>query len=55
MILKFLNKLAFWLQKRHMAGKITREVVTEGKAIFHPVDWSLKVTKKLLNFKVGHD
>lgn len=34
-----------------MAGKITREVVTEGKAIFHPVDWSLKVTKKLLNFE----
>ncbi|MGD0523088.1 MAG: hypothetical protein ABSA43_00800 [Candidatus Microgenomates bacterium] len=42
-ILKFFNQLAFWVQKRYMTGKITREVVTESKAIFHPVDWNHKI------------
>jgi hypothetical protein len=30
-----------------MAGKITREVVTEGKAIFHPIDWNSKINSML--------
>ncbi len=42
-MLRFMNKIAFWIQKRYMLGKITRETITESKAIFHPIDWSSKV------------
>jgi len=51
MIIKTLNLIAYWLQKHYMRGKITREIVELERAIFHPVDWSLKVTKKLLEYK----
>jgi len=42
-VLRFFNKLAFRIQKQHMQGKITREIVTEHKAIFHPVNRTRKV------------
>lgn len=38
----------FW----YMRGKRTTEVVTKGKAIFHPFDWSQLVLSKMELFKV---
>lgn len=37
------RRLQFW----HMRGKITREVVTKSRALFHPHDWSKVVLKRL--------
>jgi len=45
--LKFLEKLAFKMQYQHMKPKITREVVTKTRAIFHPQDLSKKVLERL--------
>ena len=36
----FVEKLAFWIQLEHMKSRITREVVTPTRALFHPQDWS---------------
>lgn len=44
----FLNKFAFKIQYFYMRNKITREIVTPTRAIFHPTDWGKKVLKKLL-------
>ena len=41
------EKLAFWFQYRYMRKKITREIVTPTRALFHPVDWSKFVLQKL--------
>ena len=43
----FLEKNAFNLQYHYMKPKITREVVTPTRAIFHPNDWGKVVIKKL--------
>lgn len=43
----YLNKLAFKFQFLYMKNKITREVVTPTRAIFHPNDWGKKVLNNL--------
>lgn len=45
--INLLEKIAFWLQYQYMKNKITREIVTQSKAIFHPNDWGKVVIKKL--------
>jgi hypothetical protein len=42
-----LEPIAFWLQHQYMRSKITREIVTPTRAIFHPNDWGKVVLKKL--------
>jgi predicted nucleotidyltransferase len=37
----------FWLQYQHMRSKITREVVTPTRALFHPQDWGRVVIGRL--------
>lgn len=39
-VMSFLNQFAYRIEKLYMQGKITNEVVTPTRAIFHPVDWS---------------
>jgi hypothetical protein len=39
--------LAFWLQRKHMKSKMTREVITKTRAIFHPNDWGEIVLSRL--------
>ena len=43
----FLEKTAFKLQYLHMKNKITREVITPTRALFHPKDWGKIIMKKL--------
>lgn len=43
----FLESLAFWVQYQYMRAKITREVVTKTRAIFHPNDWGKIVLSRL--------
>src|SRR3972149_2442235 len=42
-----LEFVAFWVQYIYMKSKITREVVTPTRAIFHPRDWGKVVKLKL--------
>jgi hypothetical protein len=42
-----LEPVAFWLQYKHMKSRITREVVTNTRAIFHPQDWGKVVLSRL--------
>ena len=42
-----IEKLAFWLQRRYMKSKMTREVITKTRAIFHPNDWGEVVLSRL--------
>lgn len=42
----WLEKLAFRLQYLYMKSKITREIVTPHKAIFHPQNWAEVVVKR---------
>ena len=41
--LTFFEKLAFRFQYFYMKSKITREVITSTRAVFHPTDWGKKV------------
>jgi len=45
------EKMAFKLQYLYMQPKITREVVTPTRAIFHPNDWGKKVSFHLSTVK----
>src|SRR4030065_667476 len=45
-IIEFVEPLAYRLQKWYMREKITREVVTPTRAIFHPVNWGSLVKKR---------
>lgn len=47
----FLNLVCFSLQYLYMKSKITRELVTLARAIFHQNDWSKVVIKKLNSVK----
>lgn len=38
---------AYWFQQNHMKSKITREVITPTRAVFHPQDWGKIVTRRL--------
>lgn len=42
-----IEKLAYRLQRSYMKKKITREVVTPSRAIFHPQDWGRIVMSRL--------
>lgn len=44
------EKLAFQLQYFYMKPKITCEVITPTRAIFHPTDWGKKVLTRLNSF-----
>lgn len=46
-LLFVIEKLAFKLQYLYMEPKITREVITSTRAIFHPTDWGKKVLRRL--------
>lgn len=41
------EKLSYRVQYHYMKGKITREVITSTRALFHPQDWSRIVLQKL--------
>lgn len=46
-LLKLIEPLAFWFQFAYMREKMTREIVTPTKALFHPYDWSRFVNSKM--------
>lgn len=48
-ILGFINLLAYKVQRWYMRLKITREVVTPTRALFHPVDWGGVVLARFKN------
>lgn len=41
------EKLCYWLQYQHMKSKITREIVSPTRALFHPQDWGKVVLSRL--------
>lgn len=43
----WLEAVAFKLQYNHMKSKITREVITPTRALFHPQDWGKVVLSRL--------
>ncbi|HKB88146.1 MAG TPA: nucleotidyltransferase domain-containing protein [Patescibacteria group bacterium] len=45
--LDLIEKLAFNLQKNYMMKKVTREIVTPTRALFHPQDWGKVVLGRL--------
>lgn len=45
--LSLIEKLAFKLQYQYMKNKITREVITPTRALFHPQDWAKVVMRRL--------
>ena len=45
-----LEKVCFWIQYQHMKPKITREVVTPTRALFHPQDWGKVVLDRIKSF-----
>lgn len=47
---RFLEKIAYRLQYRHMKSKITREVITPTRALFHPQDWGQVVLDRIKSF-----
>ena len=42
-----IEKLAFFLQRLHMAGYISNETITSTRAFFHPINWSKKLETHL--------
>lgn len=42
-----IEKLAYWFQYKYMKSKLTREVVTPTRAVFHPQDWGKVVIGRL--------
>ena len=47
----FFEPLACFLQKLYMKKKVTREVITPTRAVFHPKDWSGNVLSKMEMFQ----
>jgi predicted nucleotidyltransferase len=47
--INIIEKLAFELQYSYMKNKISREVVTPTRAVFHPRDWGKVVLSRLTN------
>ncbi len=43
----FFEKIAFLLQRQYMNSKMTREVVTPTRALFHPQDWGRVILDRL--------
>jgi hypothetical protein len=52
LLCRTLEPLARNLQYRYMRGKITREVITPTRAVFHPKDQGLEVIKKLNKYGI---
>jgi len=46
-IKQLIESFAYFIQYQYMKSKITREVITSTRAIFHPNDWGRFVLKKL--------
>jgi len=46
-----LEPLAYFLQKMYMKKKVTREVITPTRAVFHPKDWSSIILSKIKVFQ----
>lgn len=46
-VIRLIESIAFWLQYQHMRSKMTREIVTKTRAIFHPNDWGKFVLTRL--------
>jgi hypothetical protein len=44
---RFLEKTLYGIQRLYMKGKITSEVVSSDRALFHPQDWSKVVLDRL--------
>jgi D-beta-D-heptose 7-phosphate kinase/D-beta-D-heptose 1-phosphate adenosyltransferase len=42
-----IEKFCYWLQYQYMRNKITREVITPTRALFHPQDWAKVVLGRL--------
>ena len=47
LITRLLENVTYRLQYQYMKSKITREIITPTRAIFHPNDWGKVVIKKL--------
>jgi len=45
--LGIIESIAFWIQYSYMKPKITREVITKNRALFHPQDWGKIVLTRL--------
>jgi predicted nucleotidyltransferase len=43
----WLETVAFWLQYRYMKSRMTKEVATRTRAVFHPQDWGKIVLSRL--------
>lgn len=43
----FLERISFYVQYQYMKKRISREIVTKNRAIFHPNDWGKTVLSKL--------
>ena len=41
------EKTAYWIQYRHMKKRMSREIVSPSRAIFHPQDWGEIVLRRL--------
>jgi D-beta-D-heptose 7-phosphate kinase/D-beta-D-heptose 1-phosphate adenosyltransferase len=52
-VIQFLEALAYLAQLKYMNSKITREVVTPTRAIFHPHDWGVLVRTRLEGLGFG--
>ncbi len=48
-LIKFIEPLAYFLQRVYMFGKITKEEVGRSKAAFHPINWSEVIKNKFDN------
>jgi predicted nucleotidyltransferase len=42
-----IEKICYWIQRQYMKPKVTREVVTSTRALFHPQDWGKIVLSRL--------
>lgn len=42
-----IERVCYWIQRQYMNPKITREVVTPTRALFHPQDWGKVVLDRL--------
>jgi hypothetical protein len=47
LISKPIEKICYQLQLKYMKKKITREIITPTRALFHPQDWGKIVLKRL--------
>lgn len=46
------EKICYWIQLKYMKPKITREIVTKTRALFHPQDWGKVVLDRVKSISV---